>query len=56
MGYQKTPIKQEQGFIELEHAFGSYRAYRSYRVNGRSRMDVDTFLAISGKNSLALIN
>ena len=27
--------------IELEQAFG--RAYRSYRVNGRPRMDVDTF-------------
>ena len=27
--------------VELEQAF--YRAYRSYRINGRSRMDVDTF-------------
>ena len=27
--------------IEREQAFG--RAYRSYRINGRSRMDVDTF-------------
>ena len=27
--------------IELEQAFGG--AYRSYRVNGRSKIDVDTF-------------
>ena len=35
--------KPEASFnpIELEQALN--RAYRSYRINGRSRMDVDTF-------------
>ena len=48
-GNKKQPtIERDRGFIELEHAFG--RAYRSYRVNGISRMDVDTFLAVSGEN------
>ena len=31
----------EQGFIECEEAFEG--AYKSYRIDGRSRMDVDTF-------------
>ena len=31
--------------IELEQAFDG--AYRSYRINGRSRMDVDTLLTLS---------
>ena len=33
----------ERGFIERERAFGG--AYRSYRIEGRSRMDVDTFFS-----------
>ena len=49
-GTRQAPIEHRQGFIECERAFG--RAYRSYRVDGRSRMDVDTFLAVSGENSL----
>ena len=44
MGQPKWPtIEPEQGFIERERAFR--RAYRSYRVNGRPRMDVDTFFS-----------
>ena len=34
-------VEPEQAFVECERAFGG--AYRSYRVNGRPRMDVDTF-------------
>ena len=48
-GNRQPTIKPVKGFVEawsapfteLEQAFG--RAYRSYRVNGRPRMDVDTF-------------
>ena len=39
---KKEPDKEESSNpIEREQAFG--RAYRSYTINGRSRMDVDTF-------------
>ena len=38
---EQAPIEREQGFVECERAFGS--AYRSYRVNGRPRMDVEIF-------------
>ena len=39
----ETRIKEPKPFkpIELEQAFGG--AYRSYRVNGRPKIDVDTF-------------
>ena len=43
-GLSKPEVSREpKSFnpVELEQAF--YRAYRSYRINGRSRMDVDTF-------------
>ena len=48
-GNRKPTIEHEQGFIEArsvpftecEQAFGG--AYRSYRVNSRPKMDVDTF-------------
>ena len=33
--------------IELEQAFGG--AYRSYRINGRPKIDVDTFFNRIGK-------
>ena len=36
-------VEPVQGFVEYEQAFG--RAYRSYRANGRPRMDVDTFFS-----------
>ena len=39
---KQSTIEPEQGFVECERAFGG--AYRSYRVNGRPRMDADTFL------------
>ena len=40
---KETRIKEPKPFkpIELEEAFG--RCYRSYRVNGKPKMDVDTF-------------
>ena len=34
-------VEPEWNFKECEQAFGG--AYRSYRVNGRPKMDVDTF-------------
>ena len=39
----ETRIKEPKPFkpIELEQAFGG--AYRSYRINGRPKIDVDTF-------------
>ena len=40
--------------IELEHAFG--RAYRSYNVNGRSRLDVETFFHRIRGEQIGLIN
>ena len=43
-----------QGFIECEQAFG--RAYRSYRVDGRSRMNVDTFFSCIRGELISLIN
>ena len=41
----ETRIKEPKPFkpIELEQAFGW--AYRSYRVNGKPKMDVDTFFS-----------
>ena len=40
--------------IEHEQAFG--RAYRSSRINGKSRMDVDTFFDRIRQNRIDLIN
>ena len=42
-GNRQAPIESRQGFIEHEQAFR--RAYRSYRVNDRPGMDVDTFFS-----------
>ena len=42
-GTRQAPIERRQGFTERERAFGG--AYRSYRIDGRSRTDVDTFLS-----------
>ena len=39
--------------IELEQAFGG--SYRSYRVNGRSKIDVDTFFNRIRKELIELI-
>ena len=39
--------------IELEEAFGG--TYKSYRVNGKPKMDVDTFFNRIGKRLIELI-
>ena len=51
----ETRIKGPEPFnpIELEQAFGW--AYRSYRVNGRPKIDVDTFLNRIRKELIGLI-
>ena len=48
-------IKEPKPFkpIELEQAFGG--AYRSYRVNGKPKMDVDTFFSRIRKELIELI-
>ena len=48
-------IKEPKPFkpIELEQAFGG--AYRSYRINGRPKIDVDTFFNRIGKRPIELI-
>ena len=40
--------------VELEQALS--RAYRSYRINGRSRMNVDTFFDQIRQNLIDLMN
>ena len=43
-GTKPEPVPEpEWNFKECEQAFGG--AYRSYRVNGRPKMDVDTFFS-----------
>ena len=51
----ETRIKGPEPFkpIELEQAFGG--AYRSYRVNGRPKIDVDTFFNRIRKELIGLI-
>ena len=51
----ETRIKEPKPFkpIELEQAFGG--AYRSYRVNGRPKIDVDTFFSRIRKELIELI-
>ena len=51
----ETRIKEPKLFkpIELEQAFGG--AYRSYRINGRPKIDVDTFFNRIGKGLIELI-
>ena len=48
-------IKEPKPFkpIELEQAFGG--AYRSHRINGRPKIDVDTFFNRIGKGLIELI-
>ena len=50
-----TRIKEAKAFkpIELEQAFGG--AYRSYRINGRPKIDVDMFFNRIGKRLIELI-
>ena len=51
----ETRIKELKPFkpIELGQAFGG--AYRSYRMNGRPKIDVDTFFNRIGKRLIELI-
>ena len=49
----RQPIECRQGFVEGERAFGG--AYSSYRIDGRSRMDVDTFFNCIKGNLIDLI-
>ena len=51
----ETIIKEPKPFkpIELEQAFGG--SYRSYRVNGKPKMDVDTFFNRIRKELIELI-
>ena len=51
----ETRIKELKPFkpIELEQAFGG--AYRSYRVNGKPKMDVDTLFSKIRKELIELI-
>ena len=51
----ETRIKEPKPFkpIELEQAFGG--AYRSYRINGKPKLDVDTFFNRIRKELIELI-
>ena len=51
----ETRIKEPKPFkpIELEQAFRG--AYRSYKVNGKPKMDVDTFFSRIRKELIELI-
>ena len=51
---RQPTIECRQGFIEHERAFGG--AYRSYRIEGRSRKDVDTFFSRIRGELISLIN
>ena len=53
-GTRRAPIECRQGFVERERALGG--AYRSYRVNGRPRMDVDTLYSRNRGELIDLIN
>ena len=49
----ETRIKEPKPFKPIEQAFGG--AYRSYRINGRPKIDVDTFFNRIGKRLIELI-
>ena len=51
----ETTIKEPKPFkpIELEQAIGG--AYRSYRINGKPKIDVDTYFNRIGKRLIELI-
>ena len=51
----ETRIKEPKPFkpIELEQAFGG--AYRSHRINGKPKLDVDTFFNRIRKELIELI-
>ena len=52
-GTRQPTIEHRQGFIERERAFD--RAYRSYRIDERSRIDVDTFFSCIRRYLINLI-
>ena len=53
-GTKPEPMpKPEWTFTECEQAFGG--AYRSYRVNGSPKMDVDTFFSRIREKLIELI-
>ena len=53
-GTKPEPVQEpDWTFTELEQAFGG--AYRSYRVNGRPKMDVDTFFSRIREKLIELI-
>ena len=52
---EKEPDKKESfNPIELQQAYN--RAYRSHRINGRIRMDIDTFFDRIRQNLIGLMN
>ena len=53
---EETEEQNEESFrpVELEQAFN--RAYRSYRINGRSRIDIDTFFDRIRQSLIDLMN
>ena len=53
-GPHKPEPEESFNPIELEQAFN--RAYRSYRINGRRTMDVDTFFDRIRQNLIDLMN
>ena len=53
-GTKPEPVAEsEWNFKEREQAFGG--AYRSYRINGRPKMDVDTFFSQIRESLIELI-
>ena len=52
-GNRQRNVELAQVFVECERAFR--RAYRSYRANGRPRMDVDTFFSRVRGDLISLI-
>ena len=46
----------QESFNSIKHEQAFHEAYRSYRINGRPRMDVDTFFDRIRQNLLNLMN
>ena len=51
----KGPRKPDETFNPIEHEQAFRTAYKSYRVNGRPRMDVDTFFSRIREKLIELI-
>ena len=52
---EKEP-EPEESFIPIEHEQAFGRAYRSYTINGRNRMDADIFFNRIRQNLIDLMN